>query len=339
MYSDLSTKPSIFHEDVAVIKSGYLEVSDLHQIYYEVCGKKSGIPIIYLHGGPGAGFSEKNKRYFNPEKYQSIFFDQRGCGRSLPLNELRENTTTDLIQDMEKLRLHLGVEKWILFGGSWGSTLALSYAIKHPEHVLGMVLYGIFLANQENVDLLHGPHSTASIFFPEVAEKEHQRFLGKGIHQAYAEITSTNKTVAISASVDLLLYEGALCGMDFNNKKEEQARLEAEKSLSTAEKKSLKEGFEAFAFTHSLLESHYTINRFFMEEHYILNNAHKLKDIPLQIIHGRYDMICPPKFAWALHKAVPKSKIQFIPHAGHSGSEMGQELMHALEALSPFIQS
>lgn len=329
----MSEIKSISYEDVPLLSSGYLPVSDLHQMYYEVCGKAEGLPVVSLHGGPGAGFSQKSKRYFNPEKYQSIFFDQRGCGRSTPLRELTENTTENLVADMEKLREHLGLEKWIIFGGSWGATLALVYAIHHPERVLGMVINGVFLANQEGGELLHGAQSTASVFFPEAAEKHHQRFAGKGVHQAYAEMTSLDAEKAKSAAIDLLLYEGVLCGMDFNNKKAEAERLEAEKLLSEEEKIKAREAFEDFAHTHSLLEAHYTVNNFFMEENFILKNADKLKGIPLRIVQGRYDMVCPPKSAWALSKAVEGSEIQFMPHAGHSGSEMEVELITALESL------
>ncbi|MCK5903071.1 MAG: prolyl aminopeptidase [Cocleimonas sp.] len=285
----------------------YLPVDDLHNIYVEECGEATGVPIIFLHGGPGAGCESYHRQLFDPEKYRIILFDQRGCGRSKPHAELRQNTTQHLIQDMEKIRKYFGIDQWVVAGGSWGSTLALAYAEAYPDKVSGMILRGIYFSGKKEIDWFyqHG----ASQFYPDywqdfiapIPEEERDDLLSA----YYRRLTGNNEIARMQAAKAWSLWEART------------ATLRPHKSL-----------LDHFSNPHTALglatlEAHYFMNRGFLEEDQLIQHADKLKDIPCYIIHGRYDMICPVAQAYALHQALPLSELFIVQEAGHAACETG----------------
>ncbi|MBK2092659.1 prolyl aminopeptidase [Francisella philomiragia] len=285
----------------------FLKVSDIHTIYFEECGNPNGKPTLFIHGGPGGGIQPSYRQYFNPDKYRVILVDQRGCGKSTPFAELRENTTQNLIEDFEKIRKKLNIDKWMLFGGSWGSTLGLAYAQAYPEVVTELVLRGIFLGREKELSWLyqHG----ASMVFPDMWEK-------------YIEpIPAEQRKDFISA------YHSILTGDD--EKLKQQAAVawsvwEASTSKLFVDKKSIdRYGEDKFSLAFARIECHYFKNKLFIEEAQLLNEAYKIKDIPGVIVQGRYDMVCPAVSAWDLHKVWPKAELDIIADAGHSISEPG----------------
>ncbi|MBK2029107.1 prolyl aminopeptidase [Francisella noatunensis] len=285
----------------------FLKVSDIHTIYFEECGNPNGKPALFIHGGPGGGIQPSYRQYFNPDKYRVILVDQRGCGKSTPFAELRENTTQNLIEDFEKIRKKLNIDKWMLFGGSWGSTLGLAYAQAYPEVVTELVLRGIFLGREKELSWLyqHG----ASMVFPDMWEK-------------YIEpIPVEQRKDFISA------YHSILTGDD--EKLKQQAAVawsvwEASTSKLFVDKKSIdRYGEDKFSLAFARIECHYFKNKLFIEEAQLLNEAYKIKDIPGVIVQGRYDMVCPAVSAWDLHKVWPKAELDIIADAGHSISEPG----------------
>ncbi|MEY8715442.1 prolyl aminopeptidase [Francisella philomiragia] len=285
----------------------FLKVSDIHTIYFEECGNPNGKPALFIHGGPGGGIQPSYRQYFNPDKYRVILVDQRGCGKSTPFAELRENTTQNLIEDFEKIRKKLNIDKWMLFGGSWGSTLGLAYAQAYPEVVTELVLRGIFLGREKELSWLyqHG----ASMVFPDMWEK-------------YIEpIPVEQRKDFISA------YHSILTGDD--EKLKQQAAVawsvwEASTSKLFVDKKSIdRYGEDKFSLAFARIECHYFKNKLFIEEAQLLNDAYKIKDIPGVIVQGRYDMVCPAVSAWDLHKVWPKAELDIIADAGHSISEPG----------------
>ncbi len=294
------------YPEIQPFHTGRLKVSDLHEIYYEECGNPDGAPILFLHGGPGGGITEKHRRYFDPEHYRIVLFDQRGSGKSTPFAELRENTTWDLVQDIERLRLEREIDRWIVFGGSWGSTLGLAYAVTHPECVAGLILRGIFLCREEEIRWFyqHGAH----FLFPD----------------AYARYVSV---IPENERHDLLhAFHKRL------NDPDENVRLEAAKAWSLWEGSALKlvpdtetlDEFDHIAVSLARIENHYFVNRaFFESDGWLLDQVKKIRHIPGVIIHGRYDIVCPVKNAFDLHAAWPEAELKIIPDAGHAGSEPG----------------
>lgn len=297
-----------------------IPVTEPHKLYVEESGEPDGLPVLVIHGGPGAGSDPQLRRYFDPEIYRIILFDQRGAGLSNPHAELTNNTTADLINDIEIIREHLGVDNWIVFGGSWGSTLALTYAQAHPENVMGLILRGIFLGRPEDVAWFYeiGPR----YFFPDYW----QEFLN----------------LIPEAEQDNLLkaYYERLTGED------DLLRMAAAKSWSTLEArcatlipdlKLIEHCSDPFV-AHSIasIECHYFINNCFLEPNQILENMHKIKHIPGIIIHGRYDMICPLENAWELHHAWEGSELKIVRNAGHAACEPAiiDALVHATQEMS-----
>ncbi|MBX9586480.1 MAG: prolyl aminopeptidase [Gammaproteobacteria bacterium] len=285
-----------------------LSVAEPHQLYVEVCGNPNGMPVLFVHGGPGGGCSEDHRRFFDPNKYRIILFDQRGSGRSTPHADLTENTTQALVSDMEMIRDFLGVDQWVLFGGSWGSTLSLVYAQTYPDRVAGLILRGIFLSRQHDMYWL---------------------FNGKGANYVYPDywedFTSAVNLNGHSNYIDA--YHAVLTGED------EVARMAAAKAWSAWEGRcsSLQLTQDAMQWTsdpHTALslariECHYMVNNCFLAPNQILDNMDKIENIPGIIVHGRYDMVCTFENAWRLHKAWPASTLQIIPDAGHSSKESG----------------
>jgi proline iminopeptidase len=285
----------------------YLQVSNLHKLYVEQSGHMGGIPVVFLHGGPGASCEPVHRRFFDPEKYRIILFDQRGCGKSRPHASLQQNTTKHLIADMEMIRMELGIDQWVVFGGSWGSTLALAYAQAHPQRVLGLILRGIFLCRQQDINWLY--QSGTSRLFPEAWHAFQQAIPAMEradmVAAYYQRLTSDNELERMAAAKAWSVWEG-----------------------STATLRQDAAVIDYFSDPHIALsiariECHYFINKGFMRENQLLKNMHKINHLPGIIVHGRYDAICPIDQADALHRLWPKSTYKIIPDAGHAASESG----------------
>ena len=284
-----------------------LPVSDGHRLYVEECGHPDDLPGVFVHGGPGAGCEDWHRRFFDPEVYRIILFDQRGCGRSVPHAELAGNTTQSLVADMENLRETLGIEQWMVFGGSWGSTLGLIYAETHPERVLGLILRGIFLCRPRDIHWFY--QEGACYLLPDHWEEYLQ------------PITAAEQGNLVAA------YYRRLTGND------ELVRMEAAKAWSSWEgcastllpKASVIEHFvnPHTALSLARIECHYFMHDSFLEPNQVLDKATQLHDIPGVIVHGRYDVVCPVEQAWALHRAWPEARLQIVPDAGHSATEPG----------------
>ncbi|MCL1974817.1 MAG: prolyl aminopeptidase [Firmicutes bacterium] len=305
--------------EIEPFNSGLLKVSDIHSIYFEEVGNPHGHPVVYLHGGPGAGISPGMRRYFDPEFFRVILFDQRGCGKSTPFVELRDNTTWDLVADIEKIREYLGIEKWLVYGGSWGSTLSLFYSETHPERVMGMIIRGIFLGRPEELYSLFAADSVAARVFPEEYEKlvnhipQDER---ENMMEAYfSRVMSSDENIRNEAAIRYTTWESTCCTL-----------LPQEININIEQDK--------YVISESILELHYFVNNMFCDsDNYILENIDTIKDIPTTIVQGRYDICCPPFSAYDLHKAMPKSQLIIVPDASHMIWEPGiqKELVKALE--------
>ena len=292
--------------------SGFLNV-DEHQVYFEQCGNPNGKPALFLHGGPGGGGSEDVRRFFNPNLYRIVVFDQRGCGRSKPHGCLENNTTWDLVSDVENLRKKLSIEKWLVFGGSWGSTLSLAYAQANPKSVSELVLRGIFLLRKEELHWFY--QDGASRIFPEawsgfldIIDEDKRDNLMNAYHEIFK---STDKEKRLKAAVAWSKWEAATSSLSY--------------------KPSLVEEFSdpEFALAFALIENHYFINKgWFDTENQLIENIDKIRSIPAVIVQGRYDVVCPMKTAWELSKAWPEAEMIIAPSSGHTAFE--KEITHAL---------
>jgi proline iminopeptidase len=298
------------YDEIEPYDSGHLRVSDVHELYYEQCGNPNGMPAVFLHGGPGAGLSPEYRRFFDPEAYRIILFDQRGSGQSRPHASLDDNTTWHLVQDIEKLREHFGVDQWLVFGGSWGSTLALAYAETHPEKVRGLILRGIFLCRPKETVWFYEDSQGASAIFPETWEEyvniipEAER--GDLIGAYYRRLTGDDESVKMEAARAWSIWEASALKLLPDQKMIDDFS-EPEKAIALAR-----------------IECHYFINNcFFDSDNYLLEHVDRIRHIPGVIVHGRYDIICPFMSAWDLHKAWPEAQLKTIPDAGHSVFETG----------------
>ncbi|MDP6570728.1 MAG: prolyl aminopeptidase [Candidatus Marinimicrobia bacterium] len=285
-----------------------LKVSDLHTIHVEESGNLDGKPVIFLHGGPGGGIEPIYRQYFNPEKYRIIIFDQRGCGQSIPHAELKENTTWDLVSDIEKIREQLGIEKWVVFGGSWGSTLSLSYAITQPHRCKALVLRGIFMIRKKEIDWFY--QEGASNIYPDAWEHYLKPIPENERHNLvaayYKRLTSKDDTVRIEAAKAWSIWEASTSKL-----------FQSEESLHAFEDTKVAEAF-------ARIECHYFTNRgFFDTDEWLLDNIEKIRHIPTVIVQGRYDVVCPMLSAWELHKAFPEADFEVVQDAGHSMTEKG----------------
>lgn len=308
-----------------------ISVSGGHTLYVEESGNPDGIPVLFLHGGPGGGSSSIHRCFYDPELYRIILFDQRGCGKSTPHVSLEENTTQDLIGDIEAIRKHLAIEKWVVTGGSWGTTLALLYALEHTDKVLGLILRGIFLAREEDADWLYGYKGGAAQVFPEfykefvapLNKEERQLPTPQLIAKYYQLMTGNDEFKRLKAAKAWALWEGRIA------------------SLNTPSNASEQLDETHIAMSLGILECHYFHNKFYISENEIINKSKKLADIPGYIIHGRYDMVCKLENAHQLAKHWPMGELQIAPASGHSATEpkIASALCRASDAMARFIKN
>lgn len=288
-------------------RSFTLKVDSVHEIYVEESGNPQGLPVLFVHGGPGAGCEDKHRSYFDPNLYRIVLFDQRGAGRSRPHAELQANTTLDLVADMERIRTELGIDQWVLFGGSWGSTLSLVYAETYPQRVLGLVLRGIFLCRPQEIHWFY--QEGANRLFPDywrdfvapIPEAERHDLL----HAHHRRLTGEDEVARMRSAEAWSVWEG--------------------RTATLTPRKEVVDFFSdpRVALSLARIEAHYFVNHIFLKPNQILRDAHKLANIPGVIVHGRYDVVCPIESAWDLHQAWPEARLEIIPDAGHSASEPG----------------
>ena len=293
-------------DEIEPFNTGHLSSKDGHDVYFEESGNPSGQPIIFLHGGPGGGTGPKQRRFFDPNHYRIILFDQRGCGQSSPAGEIVNNTTNDLINDIETIRKHLNIDKWFLFGGSWGSTLALAYFVKFPELVKGLILRGIFLSRPFELDwFLKG----VEIFFPKKYEKLlsfHHSINKKSLVTDYCRLVfGKDIKLAEQAAHAWNSFEGSILKLTYEDQ-EETPTINYPEELARAR-----------------VQLHYIKNKCFVEGDSILVSIKDLNQVPTVIVQGQYDMVCPPQTADDLYKVMPHADFRLIPDAGHSASESG----------------
>jgi proline iminopeptidase len=293
--------------------SGTLKVSDIHTIYYEESGNSQGKPVVFLHGGPGGGSLPMYRQFFNPQQWRIVIFDQRGCGKSTPHAELTENTTWDLVSDIEKLREYLKIDRWVVFGGSWGSTLALAYSQTHPQSCLGLILRGIFMLRGKEIQWFY--QEGASNIYPDAWAEYLQPIPINERHDLlsayYRRLTSPDKAIRLEAARAWSIWEGSTSKLI--------------PSATTKESFGRDEFAEAFA----RIECHYFVNKGFLQhEDLLLANVDRIRHLPAVIVQGRYDVVCPMITAWELHRAWQEAEFILVPDAGHSVSEPG--ILHAL---------
>lgn len=300
------------YPEIEPYKEFQIKVSELHTLWVEECGNPDGIPVVFLHGGPGAACESFQRRFFDPDLYRIILFDQRGCGRSTPHAELRENTTQCLIDDIETVRNHLDIKAWLVFGGSWGSTLGIAYAQAHSSKVTGLVLRGVFLCRSRDIQWFY--QDGASYIYPDlwqdyisvIPEDERDDLVAA----FYKRLTSDDQATQMSAARAWSVWEGSTS------------------NLTT--KESVLEHFSEphVALSLARIECHYFNNKSFLRSNQLLNDANKLKNIPGVIVHGRYDVVCPIEQAYSLHQVWPAAELIIAPHSGHSATEA--EIVDAL---------
>jgi len=294
------------YPEIQPIESGLLKLDDIHTMYWEVSGNPQGTPVVFLHGGPGAGTTPTHRRFFDPAHYRIVLFDQRGAGRSLPLGETRQNTTPHLIRDIEELRRHLDIERWLVFGGSWGSTLALAYTEAHPERAIGLVLRGIFLCRKSEIDwFLYGvrsiypePWRTFAEFLP---GEERDDLLGN----YHKRLMDPDPTVHMPAARRWSVYEGSCSTL-----------LPSPETVAAF-------GDDRMALGLARMEAHYFVNDIFLPKDSLLENLARIRHLPAAIVQGRYDVVCPIATADELHRAWPEARYQVVADAGHSAMEPG----------------
>lgn len=312
-----------FYPPIRPYNSGFLRVSPLHEVYYEESGNPKGKPVVFLHGGPGGGTDAKMRQFFDPKRYRIVLFDQRGCGKSKPSASLVDNTTWHLVADAETIREHLRIERWQVFGGSWGSTLALAYAQKHPERCTELVLRGIFLLRRWELEWFYQDPGGAAALFPDLWEHYLAPLSAEErkdcIRSYYQRLTSEDRKVLLEAARAWSIWESALSYIKFNKDYIKRA------------------GDASFAAAFARIECHYFINGGFLErESQLLEDVPKIRHIPATIVQGRFDVVCPMRSAWDLHRAWPEADLRIVSDAGHSAFETGisRELVKATDRYS-----
>lgn len=301
-------------------RTGFLQVSPLHRLYFEESGNPRGKPVVFLHGGPGGGTSPAMRRFFDPRRYRIVLFDQRGCGKSTPHASLVDNTTWHLVSDIEALRTHLGIERWQVFGGSWGSTLALAYAQKHPTRVTELVLRGIFLLRRTELEWFYQDPLGAGSMFPDLFEP-YQRLIpprerGDMMSAYYKRLTSRQASVRHAAARAWSIWEAATSYL--------QADPAAVAKFDDPD----------YAAAFARIECHYFVNKgFFKRDDQLLRDVRRIRHIPTVIVQGRYDVVCPARSAWDLKRVFPEADLRIVPDAGHSAFERGNiaELVKATD--------
>jgi proline iminopeptidase len=296
----------------------HLKVDSVHCVYVEECGNRMGLPVVFLHGGPASGCRPDHRRFFDPEKYRIVLFDQRGSGRSTPLGEISVNTTQDLVEDMESIRRKMGINRWLVFGGSWGATLALLYASRYLDRVYGLVLRGSFLARQQDLDWFLG--NGASRVYPEqwqrllkcVTEEEHQDLLG-GLHR---RIDGSDELARrrVAREWDAWGRRVSL-GSDFASPETEDSAADLVGKVR--------------------VEMHYAVNSYFLRENQVFEDCLNIRGIPIILLHGRYDLVCPVEAGYTLSLALPESRLEVLPNSGHiaRGEEMVDALVRATDEM------
>jgi proline iminopeptidase len=314
----VSSERKTLYPEIEPYRRGRLAVSQLHELYFEESGNPEGKPVVFLHGGPGGGTEPKQRRFFDPARYRIVLFDQRGCGRSLPFASLEENTTWHLVSDIERLREHLGIQRWQVFGGSWGSTLALAYAQTHPERVAELVLRGIFLIRPEEIRWFY--QAGANWIFPEAWQEfeSHIPLAERGdfLRAYHARLTSPDAAVQHAAAKIWSVWEGRTSCLLPNH----------ELIARTAG--------DQFSLAFARIEAHYFVHDAWLAgERALLANMAKVRGIPGVIVQGRYDVVCPVKNAWDLHLAWPEADLRIVADAGHAAGEPGtvHELVSACD--------
>jgi len=298
--------PPLFPE-IDPYKTWRLRVSELHELHVEEAGNPAGKPVIFFHGGPGAGISPIHRRFFDPSFWRVILFDQRGCGQSTPLGEIEENTTWDLVADTERIRERLGIPKWLVFGGSWGSTLALAYAETHAERVQGLILRGIFLARRSEIDwtFTDGCRRIYPDAWEAFTETLSPRERGDVIHAYLRRLSAPEVPVQREAALAWNLWEERASHLLPNLEPTKEEDVPKEIALAR-------------------IEAHYFLNdSFFNPDDQLLRDVGKIRHLPAVIVQGRYDLVCPPQSAWELHRAWPGSRLTFVGDAGHAADEPG----------------
>ena len=314
-----------YYPPIEPFETGRLQVSDLHNLYYEQVGNPQGVPVVFLHGGPGGGINADHRRFFDPKHYHIILFDQRGSGKSTPSAELKDNTTWDLVADIERLREKLNIKRWHVFGGSWGSTLALSYAITHPDRTLALILRGIFLCRKEEIQWFY--QKGASTIFPDFWQEYENLIPANERHDMvtayHKRLTHADETTRLTAARVWSKWEAATSRL-----------IVQQTAIDEFEEPRL-----ALAFAR--IECHYFMNNaFFKTDNYLLENISKIRHIPGVIVQGRYDVVCPMKSAWDLHLAWPEADLKIIADSGHAAGEAGTraalvEAMDFFRKISP----
>lgn len=298
----------------------FLETPTQHRIYIEESGNPDGIPVIFLHGGPCSGTKPNHRRFFNPDYYRIVLMDQRGCGLSLPFGALEHNTTQDLIQDIEQLRQHLKIKQWLLFGGSWGATLALLYAQHYPDNVCGMILRGVFLGRAKDADWFLNSNGVGRIYpeqWQKLYESVHENLRADLLQGLCAELWGKDEIAKRRVAKGWAAWGAQVSlGRDYQPTLESQHVTEKE-------------------VKHTMMELHYAKHHYFIRENQILENCALLTEIPASIIHGRYDLVCPVEAAVALHKALPNAEYKVLPNAGHitQHTEMIDALVNATDKM------
>ena len=320
IHSPNTSRPATLYPPLTPYESGMLDVGDGHEIYWEVSGNPLGKPALFLHGGPGGGCYADHRRLFDPDHYRIVLFDQRGCGRSKPVGSLLGNTTQHLVDDIERLRILLGVESWLLLGGSWGATLALLYAQAHRTRVTALVLRGVFTARKREIDWLY--RFGASALFPESWEK-FAGFVGPDeradcVSAYFRRLTQGDRDSQIAAARAWCAWEGAL--------------------MTLTPRALYEPGHGDQTLALARIETHYFVNNTFLPEGEIMSKAHLLRGLPGVIVQGRYDVVTPPTTSYELHRAWPESRLEIVPDAGHATSEPGtiRKLIEATDGFRLF---